>query len=64
MEALADESLKNTNDPFAQYLLKHLREDERNHLEELEELSRLIQTAPLQAKKGEKGTDIVCETEE
>ena len=64
MEVLAEESLKNTKDPFAQFLLKHLGEDERHHLEKLEELSRLIHTAPLQSKKGEKGTDIVCETEE
>jgi len=32
------------------------------HQRELEELIRLIKTAPLQSKRAEKGTDIVCET--
>ncbi len=64
MEALAEESLKNTNDPVAQFLLRHLKEDETHHRKELEELIRLIKTAPLQSKIAEKGTDIVCTTEE
>ncbi|MFW9847923.1 MAG: hypothetical protein ACFFF4_02220 [Candidatus Thorarchaeota archaeon] len=63
MEELAATALKATTDPVAQFLLDHLRKDERNHREELEELIRLIKTSPLQTKKGEKGTDIVCKTE-
>ncbi len=64
MEELAATALKATTDPVAQFLLEHLRKDERNHREELEALIRLIKTSPLQTKKGEKGTDIVCKTEE
>ena len=64
MFALAEKALKSTDDPVAQYLLNHLKHDEQHHKKELENLITLIQTSPLQAKKGQKGTDIVCETEE
>ncbi|MHA1906955.1 MAG: hypothetical protein ACW98Y_06650 [Candidatus Thorarchaeota archaeon] len=64
MEALAEESLRNTKDPVAQFLLRHLKEDETHHRQELEELIRLINSAPLQSKKAEKGSDIVCATDE
>jgi len=64
MENLASESLEETDDPVAKFLLSHLKEDEKRHRLELEELIRLINTAPLQSVKGEKGTDIVCETED
>jgi rubrerythrin len=64
MEQLAAESLRNTDDPVAKFLLQHLKEDETHHREQLEDLIRLIQSAPLQSKKAEKGSDIVCATEE
>lgn len=64
MENLASESLEETNDPVARFLLNHLKEDEKRHRLELEELIHLINTAPLQSVKGQKGTDIVCETED
>ncbi len=64
MFSLAEKALKKTNDPVAQYLLSHLKHDEQHHKKELEGLITLIQTSPLQSKKGQKGTDIVCETED
>lgn len=62
MVSLAEQSSRASKDPVAQFLLEHLIADEKNHRRELQELISLIQLAPLQAKKGQKGTDIVCET--
>lgn len=64
MFSLAEKALKATEDPVAQFLLGHLKHDEQHHKKELEELITLIQKSPLQSKKGTKGTDIVCETED
>ncbi len=61
---LAEKALTSTKDPVAQFLLNHLKHDEQHHKKELEGLITLIQTSPLQSKKGTKGTDIVCETED
>lgn len=61
---LAEKALKTTDDPIARYLLGHLKHDEEHHKKALEELITLIQKSPLQSKKGQKGTDIVCETED
>jgi len=63
MIELLDKALSKIEDPIAQLLLEHLKEEERHHLTDLEKLVKLIQQAPLQSKKGEKGTDIVCETD-
>ncbi len=60
---LAESAFDAASDPVAQFLLHHLKEDEEHHKAELEELISLIQTAPLQSKKGEKGTDIVCDND-
>jgi hypothetical protein len=62
MIKLAGEALGLVNDPLAAFLLKKLREEEERRYGEIEELVKLIKQAPLQAKKGEKGTDVVCET--
>ncbi len=64
MESLASESLNATTDPVAHFLLEHLKQDETHHKHELEQLVKLITKSPLQTIKGEKGTDIVCDTEE
>ena len=63
MVSLIDKILEKIEDPVAQLLLEHLREEEGSHLEYLEKWVRIIQQAPLQAKKGVKGTDIVCGTD-
>ncbi|MHA1938095.1 MAG: hypothetical protein ACW97O_07770 [Candidatus Thorarchaeota archaeon] len=62
MIKLAGEALGLVNDPLAAFLLEKLREEEERRYGEIEELVKLIKQAPLQAKKGEKGTDVVCET--
>ncbi|MFW9908619.1 MAG: hypothetical protein ACFFEF_08590, partial [Candidatus Thorarchaeota archaeon] len=64
MVSLATDSLRRTKDPIAKFLLNHLLEDESHHRQGIEELIRIIQKAPLQAVKAEKGTDIVCAAEE
>jgi len=64
MTDLVSKALKLTNDKIAQLLLTHLKEDEQKHSRNLSEIARFIQTRPLQSKKGEKGTDIVCRPDE
>ncbi|MHA2375023.1 MAG: hypothetical protein ACXAB9_02580 [Candidatus Thorarchaeota archaeon] len=61
MIELLDASIREVRDPIALFLLEHLRKDEKEHNEALEKLIRIIQQAPLQSKKGEKGSDIVCD---
>lgn len=63
MVDLLDRTLKRIEDPIARLLIEHMKDEEARHHTDLTELSRLIQMAPLQSKKGEKGTDIVCETD-
>jgi len=63
MIQLLTKALHRVDDPIATLLLEHMRKEEQHHLDDLEKLVKLIQTAPLQSKKGEKGTDIVCETD-
>ena len=60
MVSLLDKALKKINDPIAQLLLGHMRQEEGMHHQDLKKLVQLIKTSPLQSKKGEKGTDIVC----
>lgn len=48
------------SDPVGKLLLEHLRDDELRHDKDLEKLIRIIQQSPLQSKRAEKGTDIVC----
>lgn len=60
MTDLISKALKLTNDRIAQLLLTHLKEDEQKHSKNLSEIARFIQMMPLQSKKGQKGTDIVC----
>lgn len=64
MTDLVSKALKLTKDPIAQLLLTHLKEDEQKHSRNLNEVVRIIQMSPLQSKKAEKGTDIVCATDE
>ena len=60
MLSIAEQSIEEIDDPIGKFLLIHLRDDEKTHTENLDELSRLIMTSPLQAVKGVKGTDIEC----
>jgi hypothetical protein len=62
MIKLASDALDLVNDPLAAFLLEKLKEEEERRYGEITELMRLIKQAPLQARKGEKGTDVVCET--
>ena len=62
MIKLAGEALGLVSDPLAAFLLEKLREEEERRYGEIEELMKLIKRAPLQARKGEKGTDVICET--
>jgi hypothetical protein len=62
MIKLAGEALHLVNDPLAAFLLEKLREEEERRYGEIEELVKLIKQSPLQSKKGEKGTDVVCDT--
>ncbi|MFW9809994.1 MAG: hypothetical protein ACFFE6_11520 [Candidatus Thorarchaeota archaeon] len=63
MISLLEKALGKISDPIARLLLEHMREEESDHSTDLKQLVKLIQKSPLQSKKGEKGTDIVCETE-
>lgn len=63
MVKLLDKALEIINDPIALLLMGNLRKEENNHLDYLSNWVRIIQQAPLQAKKGVKGTDIVCDTD-
>jgi rubrerythrin len=55
--------LKKINDPIPQLLLGNLKREEEGHQKNLAEWIRIIKQAPLQGKKGQKGTDIVCDTD-
>lgn len=61
MVSLLDEAFKKVSDPIAQLLIEHMRDEEESHHSGLTKLIRLIKQSPLQSKKGEKGTDIVCD---
>jgi rubrerythrin len=63
MIKLLENSLKKINDPIAQLLIEHMRDEESAHHEDLQKLVHLIKQSPLQSKKGEKGSDIICDTE-
>ncbi|MFW9964430.1 MAG: hypothetical protein ACFFCX_12740 [Candidatus Sifarchaeia archaeon] len=63
MTNFLDRALEKIDDPVAQLLVEHLKDEEESHLDYLSRWVKLIQQAPLQPKKGAKGTDIVCETE-
>ena len=63
MVKLLDKALAKINDPVAQLMMENLRNEENSHREYLADWVKVIQQAPLQSKKGEKGTDIVCETD-
>ncbi len=62
MIRLLEMALEKINDPVAELLVEHLRDEEESHLNYLSKWVKLIQQTPLQSKKGVKGTDIVCET--
>ena len=63
MIKLLDTALDKIEDPIARLLLEHMKEEERSHHDDLEKLVGVIKQAPLQSKKGEKGSDIVCDTD-
>jgi len=63
MVNLLDKTIDKIKDPIPYLLMENLRKEEKNHLDYLSKWVKLIQQAPLQAKKGEKGTDIVCDTD-
>ena len=63
MVSLLEKAIEKIDDPIAQLLLEHMKEEESSHYKDLEKLVKLIQQAPLQSKKGAKGTDIVCDTD-
>ena len=63
MVKLLDKAIEKIEDPVAQLLMEHLRSEETNHLDDLAKWVKIIQMSPLQTKKGEKGTDIVCDTD-
>ncbi|MHA2057033.1 MAG: hypothetical protein ACW979_05330 [Candidatus Thorarchaeota archaeon] len=63
MFELLDKAIQKIDDPVAHLLVEHLKEEESSHLDYLSKWAKIIQQAPLQAKKGEKGTDIVCDTD-
>jgi rubrerythrin len=63
MVSLLETSLKKVDDPIGQLLIEHMRDEEMTHHEDLKKLVRLIKRAPLQSKKGEKGSDIACDSD-
>jgi rubrerythrin len=63
MVELSSKALDLIDDPFAQHLLLHLKEEEEKHTKALEKMITLVKQTPLQSRKAEKGTDIVCETD-
>jgi bacterioferritin (cytochrome b1) len=63
MVNLLKKAIGAVDDPIAKLLLEHMKEEEKSHYNNLEKLVKLIQNAPLQSKKGEKGSDIVCDTD-
>ena len=62
MIVLLDKALEIVEDPIAKLMIEHMRSEENDHFDDLEKLVDLIVQAPLQSKKGQKGTDIVCDT--
>jgi rubrerythrin len=58
------QALENVKDPIASMIFGHLKHDEERHSRDLVEVIKLIRTAPLQTKKGQKGTDIYCPPDE
>jgi rubrerythrin len=63
MVKLLDKAIEKISDPIAQLMLKNMRDEEHSHRMYLADWVKLIQQTPLQTKKGQKGTDIVCETD-
>lgn len=63
MVKLLDKAIEKISDPIAQLLMENLRKEEDNHRNYLSKWIKVIQKAPLQSIKGEKGTDIVCDTD-
>lgn len=63
MIRLLESAIRKVDDPIGKLLLEHLQEEEKYHLDDLGKLVKLIKKAPLQSKKGEKGTDIACDTD-
>lgn len=63
MIELLEKALDKVSDPIAILLLEHMKDEESSHSKDLRQLVKLIQMSPLQSKKGEKGTDIVCDTD-
>ena len=63
MVLLLEKALKKVDDPIAQLLIEHMRDEEESHHSDLTKLISLIKQSPLQPKKGIKGTDIVCDSE-
>ena len=63
MISLLEKALDKVSDPIARLLLEHMKDEESSHSKDLTQLVKLIQMSPLQSKKGEKGTDIVCDTD-
>ena len=63
MVELTSRALELIEDPLAEHLLLHLKEEEEKHTRALEKMIDLVKQAPLQSRKAQKGTDIVCETD-
>ena len=63
MVELTTRSLEHIRDPLAEHLLLHLKDEEEKHTRALEKMITLVKQSPLQSRKAEKGSDIVCETE-
>lgn len=63
MISLLEKALMKVEDPIAQLLIEHMRDEEQSHSDDITKLVRLIKQSPLQSKKGTKGTDIICNTE-
>ena len=61
MADIYGEALAEINDPITELLLLQIKETEERHSQDLKKIMRIIQTAPLQSVKAEKGSDIVCE---
>ncbi len=60
MANLLDQALEVVDDPIAKVMLLHLRDDENRHVEDLEEMIKIVQAMPLQPKKPEVGSKTVC----
>ncbi|MFW9847183.1 MAG: hypothetical protein ACFFD6_10570 [Candidatus Thorarchaeota archaeon] len=63
MIELANKALDLVEDPLAEFLLKILKEEEERRYGEIGKLVTLIKQSPLQSKKAQKGSDVVCETD-